>query len=159
MKALVTAKFYATGTLVQRDALGSPIAVWALDTVLVSGATFSGFGDASNQQEITLRFFSMTEATSNASASWSQVSRRNVGPAVPSGLTLTPMPAKESELSLNLYTSSNGNVPAFTMPLDDFVFGSKVPGLTVDLLRTQPHLTNWWSRAKCKAFRPVCSLH
>ncbi len=83
-EALVTAKFYATGTLVQRDALGSPIAVWALDTVLVSGATFSGFGDASNQQEITLRFFSMTEATSNASASWSQVSRRNVGPAVPS---------------------------------------------------------------------------
>ncbi len=63
-EALVTAKYYASGTLVQRDSLGSPIAVWALDKVFVSDAIFSGSGDASNQQEMTFRFASMTEATS-----------------------------------------------------------------------------------------------
>ncbi len=128
-EALVLSKIYATGALVQRDALGSPIAVWALEKIFVSDATFSGFGDASNEQEITFRFASITEATKNASASWSRLTSSEIGPAIPSGLTLSPIPTKASELSLKLYTSIDGTFPTFTIPLDDFVFGSNVTAL------------------------------
>ncbi len=131
-KALLTAQFYTTGTLIKRDALGSPIAVWSLDTILVSDATFSGFGDATNGQELTFRIGAITEATRNASASWSQVLGRPTGPAIPSGLTLTTIPAKPSEISLSLYSSVDGNLPVFTIPLDDFTFGSSATGVVTD---------------------------
>ncbi len=58
------------------------------------------------------------------------MTNRDVGPAIPSGLTLSPIPAKTSELSLNLYLSVDQNSPQFKIPLDDFVFGTSLTAAT-----------------------------
>ena len=88
---LATGNHYGTAVLTQRNAAGDPEAEWILGTVFL---TSDGIADASAAvpaETLQLIFGSLTEATSDHTASWNQLTNAESGPAPPAGVTLVPI--------------------------------------------------------------------
>ena len=124
LMALLTSKFYATATLTQRNSLGGVTNVWVLGTVQVTDTQFAGESSGSTAQNLSFQFFSMSHATSTDTATWNQVTQRVEGPPLPATPVIVPLPNVSSALSLNLFSSAS-NVPTLSVPVNDFVFGSR----------------------------------
>jgi type VI protein secretion system component Hcp len=124
---------YDSAVLIQKDASGNPVAVWALGTVFVTDDAITGNGlppegvRGSNvvpTEELRFTFEDITEGTSAGSQSWNQLAGGNFGPGLPAGLTLSPL-ATPAPTNLTLQLGSG--VHQVTLTLNSFQFGFHDP--------------------------------
>jgi type VI protein secretion system component Hcp len=113
---------YPTAVLTQRDAAGDSVAEWVLGTVFISSDVIQNDSAAVPTETLLLTFDSLTEVISAHTASWSQVTRSNNGPAAPDAVIAALPPLAAPALTLKLQPSSGQ--PAVTLGLDSYQFGT-----------------------------------
>ncbi len=129
MAKLTQSVKYNSGLLIQRNDLNQPVVAWALSDVFVEADSYTG-GVELPEQCLKFAFVSITEGTSKVTKSWNQVKNNSTGPALPGGLTLSPLPAAPSAplITLQLIPQSGpSTLPAITLPIDSYQFGIQNP--------------------------------
>ncbi|MFI5386894.1 MAG: MBG domain-containing protein, partial [Fimbriimonadales bacterium] len=91
-EAMASGKLFGTAVLTQRDAAGNPVAIWVLADVLIASDGVSGSSGDFPTEQIQMNFDKVTYVTTAETASWSDVTGTNTGPAPPAGVTLDPLP-------------------------------------------------------------------
>lgn len=124
--ALASGMHYDSGQLTQLNEAGKTVAIWFLDTVFLSNMSTT-VEEGRPRQNIDFQFLAMTEKTSTTSYSWDQTQSKSIGPAIPAGLTLDPLPTPLNPSITIDFVPLPGSTNAlpFSMPVDSYQFVSK----------------------------------